>query len=48
MPFWVGERDADAAENPELIGERQPTTPIDRSLLRGRWPGPGSRSTGSS
>ncbi len=24
VPFWVGERDADAAENPELIGERQP------------------------
>ncbi len=24
IPFWVGERDADAAENPALIGERQP------------------------
>lgn len=24
IPFWVGERDADAAENPKLIGERQP------------------------
>jgi hydroxyacylglutathione hydrolase len=24
IPFWVGERDADAAENPDLIGERQP------------------------
>jgi hydroxyacylglutathione hydrolase len=24
VPFWVGEKDADAAENPELIGERQP------------------------
>jgi hydroxyacylglutathione hydrolase len=24
VPFWVGEKDADAAENPKLIGERQP------------------------
>jgi glyoxylase-like metal-dependent hydrolase (beta-lactamase superfamily II) len=24
IPFWVGERDVEAAENPELIGERQP------------------------
>ena len=24
IPFWVGEADADAAENPDLIGERQP------------------------
>jgi len=24
IPFWVGARDADAAENPDLIGERQP------------------------
>ncbi len=24
VPFWVGEGDADAAENPDLIGERQP------------------------
>jgi hydroxyacylglutathione hydrolase len=24
VPFWVGEHDADAAERPELIGERQP------------------------
>ena len=24
IPFWVGEKDADAAENPKLIGERQP------------------------
>ena len=24
VPFWVSERDADAAENPRLIGERQP------------------------
>jgi hydroxyacylglutathione hydrolase len=24
IPFWVGERDAEAAENPKLIAERQP------------------------
>jgi hydroxyacylglutathione hydrolase len=24
IPYWVGERDADAAENPSLIRERQP------------------------
>ena len=24
IPYWVGEADADAAENPALIGERQP------------------------
>ena len=24
VPFWVGERDADAAEDPSLIGQRQP------------------------
>ena len=24
IPYWVGERDADAAEDPSLIGERQP------------------------
>jgi hydroxyacylglutathione hydrolase len=24
VPFWVGEKDVPAAENPELIGERQP------------------------
>ena len=24
IPYWVGEGDADAAENPDLIGERQP------------------------
>lgn len=24
VPFWVSEKDADAAENPELIGQRQP------------------------
>jgi hydroxyacylglutathione hydrolase len=24
VPFWVGEKDADAAEDPSLIGQRQP------------------------
>jgi hydroxyacylglutathione hydrolase len=24
LPYWVGDADADAAENPDLIGERQP------------------------
>jgi hydroxyacylglutathione hydrolase len=28
IPYWVGEGDADAAENPELIGRRQPNHPI--------------------
>jgi hydroxyacylglutathione hydrolase len=28
IPFWVPERDADAAERPELIRERQPDHPI--------------------
>ena len=28
VPYWVGERDADAAENPRLIRERQPNHPV--------------------
>jgi hydroxyacylglutathione hydrolase len=28
IPFWVGEADADAAEDPKLIGKRQPNHPI--------------------
>ena len=28
IPFWVGALDVPAAENPELIGERQPDHPI--------------------
>ncbi len=28
VPFWAPERDADAAEDPRLIGERQPSNPI--------------------
>lgn len=42
IPFWVGERDADAAERPELIRERQPDHPINRLYYR-IWAGPGRR-----
>src|SRR5215208_2045033 len=35
IPFWVPERDADAAENPDLIRERQPGHPVDRHLREG-------------
>ena len=34
IPFWVGERDVDAAENPALIGERQPSHPLARFFYR--------------
>jgi hydroxyacylglutathione hydrolase len=40
LPFWVGENDADAAENPQLIGERQPDHWLNR-LVEKRWTGPG-------
>jgi hydroxyacylglutathione hydrolase len=42
VPFWVGERDADAAERPELILERQPDHPINRLYFR-IWSGPGRK-----
>lgn len=42
VPFWVGERDADAAENPDLIGERQPDHPVARFYSR-IFTGPGRR-----
>jgi hydroxyacylglutathione hydrolase len=42
IPFWVGERDADAAERPELIRERQPEHPITRLFYR-VMTGPGRR-----
>ncbi len=42
VPFWVGERDADAAERPELIRERQPDHPISRLFYRA-FAGPGRR-----
>jgi glyoxylase-like metal-dependent hydrolase (beta-lactamase superfamily II) len=34
IPFWVGENDVDAAENPELIRERQPANAIARFYIR--------------
>ena len=34
IPFWVPERDADAAEDPDLIRERQPSHPVARFYLR--------------
>jgi hydroxyacylglutathione hydrolase len=42
LPFWVGEADSDAAEDPELIRERQPSNPIARFYLR-IFTGPGQR-----
>jgi hydroxyacylglutathione hydrolase len=34
VPFWVGERDTDAAERPELILERQPRSRINDVIWR--------------
>src|SRR4051812_44312071 len=34
IPFWVSERDADAAENPELIRQRQPNNRVARFYIR--------------
>jgi glyoxylase-like metal-dependent hydrolase (beta-lactamase superfamily II) len=34
IPFWVPERDADAAEDPRLIDERQPDHPLARFFYR--------------
>ena len=42
IPFWVGERDADAAERPELIGERQPDHPVTNFFFK-TMTGPGRR-----
>jgi hydroxyacylglutathione hydrolase len=42
IPFWVGEHDADAAERPELIGERQPDHPVAQFFAR-TMTGPGRR-----
>jgi hydroxyacylglutathione hydrolase len=39
IPLWCGEGDADAAERPELIRERQPAAPINRLAWR-LWAGP--------
>ena len=40
VPFWVGEADADAAEDPRLIGERQPKHPIAQGSYK-LFTGPG-------
>jgi hydroxyacylglutathione hydrolase len=40
LPFWVGERDAEAAEDPRLIEERQADVRINR-LINRVWTGPG-------
>jgi glyoxylase-like metal-dependent hydrolase (beta-lactamase superfamily II) len=40
IPFWVGRQDADAAENPDLIRERQPPHPVARFYIR-IFTGPG-------
>jgi hydroxyacylglutathione hydrolase len=40
IPFWVGERDIPAAENPDLIGDRQPDHPMPR-LMHRTCTGPG-------
>jgi hydroxyacylglutathione hydrolase len=40
VPFWVGEADADAAQRPELIKERQPDHPINMLFFK-LFAGPG-------
>lgn len=40
VPFWVPERDADAAEDPDLIRRRQPDHPMARFYIR-IFTGPG-------
>ena len=40
IPFWVGERDADAAENPELIKQRQPDNWLANLMIK-LFQGPG-------
>jgi glyoxylase-like metal-dependent hydrolase (beta-lactamase superfamily II) len=40
LPFWVSADDADAAENPALIGERQPSHPVAQFYYR-IFAGPG-------
>ncbi len=42
VPYWVGERDADAAENPRLIAERLPDHPVTQ-LFTKRAGGPAHR-----
>lgn len=40
IPFWVGANDADAAEDPRLIKERQPNHPIAQTMVK-LFAGPG-------
>jgi glyoxylase-like metal-dependent hydrolase (beta-lactamase superfamily II) len=40
IPFWVGQDDVDAAENPELIDERQPDNWL-AGLMQKMFQGPG-------
>ncbi len=42
IPFWVGANDADAAENPELIGQRQPDRWLAK-LMQRIFAGPGHK-----
>jgi len=42
IPFWVGAGDADAAEDPDLISERQPSHPVAQFFDR-VCTGPGHR-----
>ena len=42
LPFWVPEHDADAAERPELIAQRQPDHPVAQFFAR-TMTGPGRR-----
>ena len=34
IPYWVPERDVEAAENPDLIGQRQPSHPVAQFYAR--------------
>jgi glyoxylase-like metal-dependent hydrolase (beta-lactamase superfamily II) len=42
IPFWAPELDADAAEDPRLIKERQPDHPISQLMIR-MFTGPGHK-----
>jgi glyoxylase-like metal-dependent hydrolase (beta-lactamase superfamily II) len=40
IPLWCGENDADAAERPEVMRDRQPGVSLNRLIYRS-WAGPG-------
>lgn len=40
IPYWAPENDADAAEDPKLIGERQPSNTLAQTFVR-MYTGPG-------